>query len=102
MINVKLAGSKRYDTHMAIHTETNKHISLAGVFQKHPPNSLHKNDVIDQGKYRKCDIRRKCNDCGYHVQENGNVAYTSEIISCDKTQFPEFPLCGTHSKPNGV
>ena len=54
-------------------TMINTDIILVRVFQKHllDPTSVH--GLIDNGKYRKQDSKRKWMDCEYHVQDRKYV-----------------------------
>ena len=60
-----------------------------------------KQEVIDQGKYRKRASKRKCTDREYHVQDNSDVSHKYVKMYCDTHQFPALPFCGPCPKPQG-
>ena len=80
----------------------NNDISLAKQFQKYLSKEHRKHGVIDQGKYRKIEIKRKWTDREYHVQDNAKVTHKYVRIYCDTNQFPALPFCGQHPKPLGA
>ena len=47
-----------------------------------------KHGVIDQVKYRKRAIKRKCTDRKYHVQDNADVAHKYVKMYYDTNQLP--------------
>ena len=61
-----------------------------------------KNDVIDQGKYRKQPRQRKCTEYKYRFQYSKYVSQTAVKMSYVTTKFPALKLCGTHIKFHGV
>ena len=61
-----------------------------------------KNDVIDQGKYRKKASKRKRTGRDYHIQKKEDMNHSDVEIYFHTTQFSAFKLCGPHNKPHGV
>ena len=59
---------------------------------------IRKHGVIDQGKYRKRDSKRKWTDREYHVQDNADVAHKDVKMYCDTNQLPALTLCGSYTK----
>ena len=54
METVQLPSAAVYETKMSIHTLTvNTNIGIPNEFQKNISDPMHKNGVMDQGKYRK-------------------------------------------------
>ena len=64
----------------------NNYVSLAKGFQKNLSKNDHKHGVIDQGKDRKIDSKRKWIDREYHVQDNADVAHKYVKMYCDTNQ----------------
>ena len=52
---------------------SNTDISLARVSQTNLSDPTHTSELIDHGKYRKQDIKRKWTEHEYHVQESKYV-----------------------------
>ena len=52
-------------------------------------------------KYRNRDIKIKCTDRKYHVQDNADVAHKYVKNYCYTNQFPSLPFCGLHPKSHG-
>ena len=44
-----------------------------------------KNGFIDQGKYKKRFMERKCIDIQYHAQDDSDVAHKDVIMYCTKS-----------------
>ena len=58
MSTVKLNGSNRFDSHMQMHTCTQKYdVSLAKEFQHYLTKEHRKNGVFDQGKNKKYSLK---------------------------------------------
>ena len=74
------------------------------VWVKNPKN-LSKDDceqrVIDQGKDRKRDSKKKWTDREYYVQDDAYIAHKYVKMYCDTNQFPTLPFFGSHPKPYG-
>ena len=84
MYNVKLPGSKYFDSHIPMHYCTqNNDVGLVEQFQKHLSMDYCKHGVIDQVIYSKRASKRKCTDRDYHVQDNSNVAHKDVKMYCD-------------------
>ena len=95
MIKVKLPCSEAYESHMEIHTSTvNKDISLEREFEKNLSEPTRKHGVMDQGKDRKRDSKRKWDESVYYVQDRKDVPHTAVKMPCAITQFPELPFLG--------
>ena len=74
MSTVKLHGSIRFDSHIQMHTDTEKYdVSLVKEFQEHLTKKHCKDGVNDQGKPKKMLMERKWIDREYHVQDNADV-----------------------------
>ena len=74
MSKVQIPGSIRFDSHIKIHTGTEKKdASLARKFKDHLEGEHRKNGVIDQVKSRKIFMNRKWTERKYHVQDNADV-----------------------------
>ena len=58
--------------------------------------------MLDHGKDRKLDSKRKWKERDYHVQDRKYVQQKSVKMSCASTQFPALPFCDPHEKPHGV
>ena len=69
MAKVKFPESKRF-TAMWQFTPKPKKKTSAQQYNLLKPYVSHKNDVIDQGKYRKRSIKHMFTDPEYHVQNN--------------------------------
>ena len=101
--NVKLPGSKLFDSHMQMHTSTqNSDASIAKELQQHMSNENSQNCVIDQGKYKIIFSERKWTDRDYHVQDNANVAQKYLKMYLNTKQFSALPFCGPNYKPHGA
>ena len=74
--------------------------SLAKEFQKHPSKEHLKHGVVDQGKYRKWESKRKSTDREYHVQDNADVSHKDVKMYCDTKQLPALPFFVPHPKPH--
>ena len=61
-----------------------------------------KRGVIDQVKYNKRAINRKCTYIEYHIQDNTGVAHKEVKMYCNLNQFPSFPFCSPHPNPCGA
>ena len=60
MSNVQLTGSKTFDSHILMHSCTQKNdVSLTKKFQKHLSKENRKHGVIDKGRYREKASKRK-------------------------------------------
>ena len=102
MSNVQLTGSKKFDSHILMHSCTQKNdVSLAKKPQKYLSKEHRKHGVIDQVEYRKRASKRKCTEREYLVQDNADVAHKDVKMYCDTNQFPALPFCGPHPKPHG-
>ena len=103
MSNVKLQGSKIFDSQILMHPFTLKDdVSLAKEFQKNMSMEHCKHGAIDQGKYRKIPSKRKWTHREYHVQDNADVAHKYVRIYCDTKQLPTLPFCSSHTNPHGT
>ena len=102
MYNVQLPGSKRFDSHMKIHTITQKiDVSLTKEPQEHLSKEHHKNGVIDQGKCKKiCEGNWTYRE--YHVWYNADVAHKDVKMYCIMNQLSGLLFCGPHYKPHGT
>ena len=59
MVTVQLPGSKRFDTQMEVHTETqNTDVSLSQEFKKHLSNKQIKPGIIDNRKHKKGQVNK--------------------------------------------
>ena len=102
MSNVRLPGSKLFDSQILIYSWTqNNDVSLSKYVQKHISKDHQKHGVIDQVNYRKGASKIKWTDRDYHVQDDSGVAHKDINIYFDINQFPALPFCGSHSNPWG-
>ena len=58
--------------------------------------------MLDHGKDRKLDSKRKWKERDYHVQDRKYVQQKSVKMSCASTQFSALPFCGPHEKSHRV
>ena len=99
---VQLSGSKKFDSHILMHSCIHKNdVSLAKQFKKHLSKGDRKHGVIDQVNYSKRSSKRKWTDREYHVQNNADVSNQDVRLYCNKIQFPALTFCGQHYKPHG-
>ena len=76
MSNIKLPGSKTFDSQILIYSCTqNNDVSMAKEFQNHLSKDHCKNGVTDQRKCIKISSQRKWTDIEYHFQDDTNVAH---------------------------
>ena len=103
MSNVQLPGSNVFDSHILMHSCTQKQdVSLAKEFQKHLSKDDRKHGFIDQGKYSKRYSKITWKDREYHVQYNYDVSHKDVRIYCDTNKFQTLPFCGSHPKTHGA
>ena len=97
---VQLPGATTNNSQMLMYTSmSNTDISISREFKKHLSDPTCAHGLIDHGKDRKRDSKRKFMDWEYHVQNSKDVQQKQVKMSWDPTQFQEFPFCGPHKAP---
>ena len=79
---VKLTGIQRFDTQMTVHISThNAAVILEEEFKKHFPDASHKHFILDNGRHKKCQVKKWTNR-EYHVQHNEYVYHQEVKMYC--------------------